>query len=47
VSLSGTGPSVVAVGDRNGLERVRDYWTQREGDTWLTTTRTDGARVIE
>jgi shikimate kinase len=47
VSLSGTGPSVVAVGDRDGLERVRDSWTQREGETWLTTTRTDGARVIE
>jgi len=47
VSLSGTGPSVVAVGDRDGLERVRDHWTQREGDTWLTTTRTDGAQVIE
>jgi len=47
VSLSGTGPSVVAVGDRAELERVRDYWNQREGDTWLTTTRTDGARVIE
>jgi len=47
VSLSGTGPSVVAVGDRDGLEHVRDHWTQREGDTWLTTTRTDGARVIE
>jgi shikimate kinase len=47
VSLSGTGPSVVAVGDRDELERVRDYWDQREGDTWITTTRTDGARVIE
>ncbi|WP_435069897.1 shikimate kinase [Haloplanus sp. C73] len=47
VSLSGTGPSVVAVGDRDGLERVRDTWTEREGHTWLTTTRTDGARVIE
>jgi shikimate kinase len=47
VSLSGTGPSVVAVGDRDGLERVRDHWNQREGDIWLTTTRTDGARVIE
>ena len=47
VSLSGTGPSVVAVGDRDGLERVRDHWTQRDGETWLTTTRTDGARVIE
>jgi len=47
VSLSGTGPSVVAVGERDELERVRDHWSQREGDTWLTTTRTDGARVIE
>jgi len=47
VSLSGTGPSVVAVGDRDGLQRVRDQWEQREGDTWLTTTRTDGAWVIE
>jgi len=47
VSLSGTGPSVVAVGDRDELAHVREHWTRREGDTWLTTTRTDGARVIE
>ena len=46
VSLSGTGPSVVAVGERAELERVRDHWDRREGDTWMTTTRTDGARVI-
>jgi shikimate kinase len=46
VSLSGTGPSVVAVGDRTALDRVRSDWNQREGDTWTTTTRTDGARVI-
>jgi shikimate kinase len=46
VSLSGTGPSVVAVGERADLERVRDHWTRREGTTWMTTTRTDGARVI-
>ena len=45
VSLSGTGPSVVAVGDRDGLARVRDDWDDREGTTWLTTTRTDGART--
>lgn len=45
VSLSGTGPSVVAVGDRERLERVRDHWNEREGTTWLTTTRTDGART--
>ncbi|WP_338741854.1 shikimate kinase [Haloplanus salilacus] len=46
VSLSGTGPSVVAVGERVDLERVRNNWERREGDTWMTTTRTDGARVI-
>jgi shikimate kinase len=46
VSLSGTGPSVVAVGEAAELDRVREHWTRREGDTWSTTTRTDGARVI-
>jgi shikimate kinase len=46
VSLSGTGPSVVAVGEAAELDRVRERWTRREGDTWSTTTRTDGARVI-
>ena len=45
VSLSGTGPSVVAVGERSHLERVRDLWDQREGTTWETKTRTDGARM--
>jgi shikimate kinase len=47
VSLSGTGPSVVAVGERAGLERVQRAWDEREGTTWLTTTRTDGARTSE
>jgi shikimate kinase len=46
VSLSGTGPSVVAVGATEELEQVHDYWNEREGTTWLTTTRTDGARTI-
>ena len=50
VSLSGTGPSVVAVADRDAdgdpLERVRDRWTERDGETWRTTTRNDGARVL-
>ncbi len=45
VSLSGTGPSVVAVGDRPALEAVRDRWDDREGTTRLTTTRNDGARL--
>ncbi|MFB6146966.1 MAG: shikimate kinase [Halobacteriaceae archaeon] len=44
-SLSGTGPSYVAVGDRPALEAIRDDWNRREGDTWLTTTQTDGART--
>jgi shikimate kinase len=45
VSLSGTGPSVVAVGDDSGLDRVRELWDERSGRTWRTTTRTDGARI--
>ncbi|MFB6142062.1 MAG: shikimate kinase [Halorientalis sp.] len=44
-SLSGTGPSFTAVGDREALEHVRDRWSDREGTTWLTTTQTDGART--
>jgi shikimate kinase len=45
VSLSGTGPSVVAVGDREALEGVRKTWEQRNGSTWLTTTQTAGTRT--
>ncbi len=45
VSLSGTGPSFTAVGDRDRLERVRDRWADREGDVWFTTTQTEGAHV--
>ncbi|WP_255149316.1 shikimate kinase [Halorarius halobius] len=44
VSLSGTGPSFTAVGDRATLERVEDRWRDYEGTTWLTRTQTDGAR---
>jgi shikimate kinase len=44
-SLSGTGPSFTAVGDREVLERVRDDWSQRDGHTWLTTTHSEGART--
>jgi len=43
-SLSGTGPSYVAVGDRTALEALRDDWNERDGTTWTTTTRTDGTR---
>ncbi|MFW6436482.1 MAG: shikimate kinase [Halococcoides sp.] len=46
VSLSGTGPSVVAVGDREHLEAVAERWDHREGRTWFTTTRPRGARVL-
>lgn len=45
VSLSGTGPSFVAVGPKEPLESVRTDWTNYEGDTWLTTTRTEGTRT--
>lgn len=44
-SLSGTGPGVVAVGERPALERVREAWDRREGETWFTTTRTTGTRT--
>jgi len=45
VSLSGTGPSYVAVGERAALEDVRGIWDGYEGDTWFTTTQTAGART--
>jgi len=45
VSLSGTGPSFTAIGDRGALERIRDRWDDREGTTWLTTTQTEGTRT--
>lgn len=45
VSLSGTGPSYVAVGERDQLTKVQEAWNEYDGDTWLTTSRTDGART--
>jgi shikimate kinase len=47
VSLSGTGPSFTAVGDREQLAAVRDRWECRPGTTLLTETQTDGVRVTE
>ena len=44
-SLSGSGSSYTAVGEREALEKVQEAWDDYEGDTWLTTTRTDGARM--
>lgn len=42
VSVSGTGPSMIAVGDRNTLNDIQASWSQREGTTWQTTTQTTG-----
>jgi shikimate kinase len=45
VSLSGTGPSVVAVGEREALGGVREQWEQRGGTTCQITTQNAGART--
>jgi len=45
VSLSGTGPSFVAVGDHENLTAVRERWAERPGRAWLTTTQTQGATI--
>ncbi|WP_222918268.1 shikimate kinase [Natrinema sp. SYSU A 869] len=46
VSLSGTGPSYVAVGERDTLEAVNERWDERDGTTRLLQTRTDGTQRI-
>ena len=46
VSLSGTGPSVVAVGGADGLARVRELWAARDGEVTETRTRNRGAHVL-
>jgi len=45
VSLSGTGPSVTAVGEAAALERVRDRWEDRPGETLLTAAQREGAHT--
>jgi len=45
-SLSGTGPSFAAVGDRETLERLRSDWAERAGETLLTTTQTEGTYTV-
>ncbi|AGB16188.1 shikimate kinase [Halovivax ruber XH-70] len=45
-SLSGTGPSFVAVGDAEALDAVERDWTERPGTTIRTTTRTKGATIV-
>jgi len=44
-SLSGTGPSYTAVGDREALEALESVWSEREGHTWMTTTQRTGATI--
>ncbi|MEF8800558.1 MAG: shikimate kinase [Halolamina sp.] len=46
VSLSGTGPSVVAIGDAAGLDIVEEQWRERPGETLRTTTRNDGGEYL-
>ncbi|ATW89313.1 shikimate kinase [Halohasta litchfieldiae] len=45
VSLSGTGPSVVAVGTGESLAAVREQWAARDGSLLETSTQTTGARI--
>ena len=45
VSLSGTGPSVTAIGEADRLAAVEARWRRREGRTWLTQTQNAGART--
>ncbi|WP_135302952.1 shikimate kinase [Haloarcula amylovorans] len=46
VSLSGTGPSFTAVGERTALEAVKERWDERPGTTLLTTTQTEGTQTV-
>jgi len=46
VSLSGTGPSVVAVGTGESLATVREQWAARDGSLLETSTQTTGARTL-
>ena len=45
VSLSGTGPSFTAVGERASLEYIRERWGERPGTTLLTTTQSEGVHI--
>jgi shikimate kinase len=46
VSLSGTGPSVVAIGKKEGLIRLEKLWNKRGGKVFFTRTQNDGACTI-
>lgn len=45
VSLSGSGSSYTAVGDSDELGKVQEAWDEYDGNTWLTTSRTDGTQM--
>ncbi|QCS44978.1 shikimate kinase [Natrinema versiforme] len=47
VSLSGSGPSFVAVGKRDDLEEVKEKWELREGSVWFTKTVERGAHILD
>jgi shikimate kinase len=47
VSLSGTGPSVVAVGGETELNHVAAAWRERPGAVRRTRTRERGGRIVE
>ncbi|WP_254862717.1 shikimate kinase [Halovivax gelatinilyticus] len=46
VSLSGTGPSYVAIGGPDALDSIETAWGERPGTVRRTKTRTDGATVV-
>jgi len=46
VSLSGTGPSIVAVGDESELAHLKSQWDEQDGTVIETTTRTMGAHIL-
>ncbi|MFB6185261.1 MAG: shikimate kinase [Halobacteriaceae archaeon] len=45
VSLSGTGPSYMAIGKQDTLQTIKKDWSQRQGDTWITRTQEIGATL--
>lgn len=47
VSLSGTGPSTVAIGSEAQIETVLDRWGVLPGSVFRTRTNNDGATVLE
>ncbi len=47
VSLSGTGPSFVAIGERRSLETVSERWDERPGTTLRSRTQSAGVKIDE